>query len=159
MSDRIAVMNQGNVDQVGTPREVYEDPATVFVADFLGVANLMEVEVVAREGSGCRLRVGSHELRAECGDLAASGTASAVVRPERLRVLPHAEAGENCIPGMVDRTVFVGSNLQVMVRLANGGLLQASVANEGADLAHHAQGQPVAVHVPAEALRILKPKG
>ena len=45
--------------------------------------------------------------------------------------MPHAEAGANCIPGMIDRTIYVGSNLQVMVRLANGGLLQASVPNDG----------------------------
>src|SRR6201996_9282279 len=92
MSDRIAVMHEGRVDQVGTPREIYEGPATLFVADFLGVANVMEVEVIGCDGHGCRLRVGERELRAEC-DFVGSGAASAVVRPERLRVLPHEETG------------------------------------------------------------------
>ena len=159
MSDRIAVMNEGRVDQVGTPREIYEGPATLFVADFLGVANVMEVEVMTREGSGCRLRIGERELWAEGGDLGATGAASAVVRPERLRVMPHSEARENCIPGMIDRTIYVGSNLQVMVRLANGGLLQASVPNDGVGLEAHEQGAPVSVHVPPDALRILAPSG
>ncbi|MBS1892596.1 MAG: ABC transporter ATP-binding protein [Actinobacteria bacterium] len=158
MSDRIAVMHEGRVDQVGTPREIYEGPATLFVADFLGVANVMEVEVLAGGGGGCRLRVGGRELRAEC-DFTGTGAASAVVRPERLRVLPHGETGENLIPGMIDRTVYVGSNLQVTVRLADGGLLQASVPNDGVDLDSHAQGAPVSVHVPPDALRILAPGG
>jgi spermidine/putrescine transport system ATP-binding protein len=151
MSDRIAVMHEGRVDQVGTPREIYEGPATLFVADFLGVANVMDVEVVTSDGTGCR-------LRAEC-DFVGSGAASAVVRPERLRVLPHDESGENFIPGMIDRTIYVGSNLQVMVRLANGGLLQASMPNDGVDLGSHEQGEPVSVHVPPDALRILAPSG
>ncbi|MFT3863635.1 MAG: ABC transporter ATP-binding protein [Solirubrobacterales bacterium] len=158
MSDRIAVMHEGRVDQVGTPREIYEGPATLFVADFLGVANVMDVEVVSRDGSGCRLRVGERELRAEC-DFVGSGEASAVVRPERLRVMSHQETGDNLIPGMIDRTIYVGSNLQVMVRLANGGLLQASVPNDGVDLDSHEQGAPVSVHVPPDALRILAPGG
>jgi spermidine/putrescine transport system ATP-binding protein len=158
MSDRIAVMHEGRVDQVGTPREIYEGPATLFVADFLGVANVMDVEVMTSDGHGCRLRVGERELWAEC-DFAGTGVASAVVRPERLRVLPHDQTGENHIPGMIDRTIYVGSNLQVMVRLANGGLLQASVPNDGVDLGSHEQGAPVSVHVPPDALRILAPSG
>jgi spermidine/putrescine transport system ATP-binding protein len=158
MSDRIAVMHEGRVDQVGTPREIYEGPATLFVADFLGVANVMDVEVLTSDGRGCRLRIGERELRAEC-DFLGSGAASAVVRPERLRVLPHDRTGENFIPGMIDRTIYVGSNLQVMVRLANGGLLQASVPNDGVDLDSHEQGAPVSVLVPPDALRILAPSG
>jgi spermidine/putrescine transport system ATP-binding protein len=159
MSDRIAVMHEGRVDQVGTPREIYEGPATLFVADFLGVANVMEIEVLTQEGTGCRLRVGERELWAECDYGGGTGAAAAVVRPERLRVMPQGETGENCIPGMIDRTIYVGSNLQVMVRLANGGLLQASVPNDGVDLDSHAQGAPVSVHVPTDALRILAPSG
>jgi spermidine/putrescine transport system ATP-binding protein len=158
MSDRIAVMHEGRVDQVGTPREIYEGPATLFVADFLGVANVMDVEVMTSDGRGCRLRVGERELRAEC-DFVGTGAAAAVVRPERLRVMSHEQTGENHIPGMIDRTIYVGSNLQVMVRLANGGLLQASVPNDGIDLDSHEQGAPVSVHVPADALRILAPSG
>jgi spermidine/putrescine transport system ATP-binding protein len=159
MSDRIAVMNEGRVDQVGTPREIYEGPATLFVADFLGVANVMDVEVIGSGAGGCKVRVGAYELWAGCGDLGATGSASVVVRPERLHVRAHDESGENCLPGMIDRTIFVGSNLQVFVRLATGALLQASVANDGVDLDSHEQGRPVSVHVPPDALRVLAPSG
>ncbi|HEY2480380.1 MAG TPA: ABC transporter ATP-binding protein [Solirubrobacterales bacterium] len=159
MSDRIAVMHEGRVDQVGTPREIYEGPATLFVADFLGVANVMEVEVVGSGAAGCRVRVGDYELLAGCGDLGLTGSASVVVRPERLHVMARDQGGENCLPGMIDRTIFVGSNLQVMVRLATGALLQASVANDGVDLDSHEQGRPVSVHLPPDALRVLAPAG
>src|SRR6201994_2191873 len=92
MSDRIAVMHEGRVDQVGTPREIYETPATLFVADFLGVANVMDVEVLTSDGRGCGRGWGGGELWAEC-DSAETGVASAVVRREPLRVLPHGETG------------------------------------------------------------------
>jgi spermidine/putrescine transport system ATP-binding protein len=160
MSDRIAVMHRGRVDQVGTPREVYEDPATLFVADFLGVANVMEAEASAGDNGTCSVRIGDFTLRAGSGDVAVRGAASVVVRPERLEVMPHGTEGrENCLPGMIDRTVFVGSNLQVMVRLATGTLLQATIPNDGVDLELHEQGRPVLVHAPAEALRVLSRTG
>src|ERR671930_467881 len=66
MSDRIAVMADGRVEQVAAPREVYEEPATVFVADFLGVSNLMEAEAVGG-ATICRLKVGDFELDAMQG--------------------------------------------------------------------------------------------
>ena len=157
MSDRIAVMHEGRVDQVGTPREIYEGPATLFVADFLGVANVMEVEVVSRDGP--RLPAAGRG-RASCGRSAATsatGAASAVVRPERLRVMPHAEAGENCLPGMIDRT-----DLRRLQPAGDGrgwptaGCCRRACPNDGVDLDSHEQGAPVSVHVPPDALRVLR---
>ena len=60
---------------------------------------------------------------------------------------------------MVDRTVFVGSNLQVMVRLATGALLQASIPNAGEGFDRYRQGSPVSVHIPPDALRVLRADG
>jgi TOBE domain-containing protein len=60
----------------------------------------------------------------------------------------------SCVPGMVDSTVYVGSNLQGLVRLATGSLVQASIANTGG-LAPHSQGDSVLVHLPQDALRLL----
>jgi spermidine/putrescine transport system ATP-binding protein len=158
MSDRVAVMSNGKIEQVGTPSEVYEDPGTVFVADFLGVSNLMDAEVVdggPGPQDGCTVAVGDFTLRAGCGDTSARGAVKIVARPERLQLLDHGAAHPgNCLPGMVERTVYVGASLQVMVRLATGDQLQASVANTGgAD--GYPQGTPVSVHVPPDALRVL----
>jgi spermidine/putrescine transport system ATP-binding protein len=150
MSDRIAVMNTGRIEQIGTPAEVYEQPATVFVADFLGVSNLMDA---VGHGGGA-VRIGDFTLRAGCGEVAARGPVKVVARPERLALLDHGTAGENCLPGMVERTVYVGANLQVLTRLATGETVQVSIANTG-DAAGYAQGTPVAVHVPPDALRVV----
>jgi spermidine/putrescine transport system ATP-binding protein len=152
MSDRIAVMNTGRIEQIGTPAEVYEEPATVFVADFLGVSNLMDASC---EGGGV-VRIGDFRLRAGCGSVDARGPVKVVARPERLALLGHGSSGENRLPGMVERTVYVGANLQVIVRLATGESVQASIANTG-EAASWAQGTPVAVHVPPDALRVLAP--
>jgi spermidine/putrescine transport system ATP-binding protein len=154
MSDRVAVMSGGRIDQIGTPEEVYESPATVFVADFLGISNLMDADVVDHGPEHCTVRVGDFRLRAACGDLAASGAVKIVARPERIKLLEHGSERGNCLPGMIERTVYVGATLQVMVRLATGAQLQASITNTG-EGDGFAQGTPVAVHIPADALRIL----
>ncbi len=154
MSDRVAVMSAGRIEQIGTPAEVYESPATVFVADFLGVSNLMDAEAGHGSGDHCTVRVGDFRLRAAAGDLTASGPVKIVARPERVELLGHGTDQENCLPGMVERTVYVGATLQVMVRLATGAQLQASITNTG-DADGYQQGTPVSVHIPADALRVL----
>jgi len=149
MSDRLAVMNAGRIVQIGTPRQVYEEPAEAYVADFLGAANLMEVEVI----SAGSLRVGDFALVADRCE-ATSGSAHAVIRPERVRIEAHGSAGDNRVPAMVERVVFLGSATQVMLRLAPGMPLQALVQNDGQqpDLT---QGTPVHAYLPADALRVL----
>src|SRR5438093_6823990 len=103
MSDRIAVMADGRVEQVAPPREVYEEPSTVFVADFLGVSNLMEAEAVGG-ATICRLKVGDFELDAMQGKTDARGPTRVTIRPERVRLERHGDGGgQNRIPGMVDR--------------------------------------------------------
>ncbi|HTU97732.1 MAG TPA: ABC transporter ATP-binding protein, partial [Solirubrobacteraceae bacterium] len=154
MSDRVAVMSDGRIEQIGTPEEVYESPATVFVADFLGVSNLMDADAVDRGPEHCTVAVGDFQLRAATGDLNCSGPVKIVARPERVQLLAHGADRGNCLPGMIERTVYVGASLQVMVRLATGTQLQASIANTG-EGEGFAQGTPVAVHIPADALRIL----
>jgi spermidine/putrescine transport system ATP-binding protein len=159
MSDRLAVMNAGRIEQIGTPDEVYENPATVFVADFLGVSNLMDAEAMASPADACLVRLGEFTLRAGCGELDARGPVKIVARPERLELRAYDAAApafdENALPGMVDRTVYVGASLQVIVRLATGATIQVSIANTG-DAGGYAQGTPVLVRVPPEALRVVR---
>jgi spermidine/putrescine transport system ATP-binding protein len=155
MSDRLAVMSNGRVEQVGTPSEVYEEPTTAYVADFLGVSNLMDARAEGIDGQGrCRIQLGDFELVGARGDTDARGEVKIVIRPERVRLDESGTAGENRIPGMVERVVFVGSTMQVIVHLASGPTLQAWVQNEGDGLPY-AQGHPVAVHLPSVALRVL----
>ena len=154
MSDRIAVMNGGHVEQVASPEEMYEEPETVFVADFLGVSNLMTVTIEGADGDDCRARLGDFVLRAARGMTTTRGETRVVIRPERVRVVPYEEGGDNRIPGMVERVVYLGSSNQIVIRLATGDVVQALVVNDGSS--HElAQGTAVQVHLPAEAVRVL----
>ena len=159
MSDRLAVMNAGRVEQVGVPRDVYEDPETLFVADFLGVSNLMDATAHGASDGSCRVAVEGFELEARGGDTDVTGPAKIVIRPERVELELHgAPAGPNRLPGMIERVVYVGSVIQVIVRAATGESLQALVQNTGKGVAYE-QGTPVQIHLPAEALRVLPAAG
>ena len=131
MSDRLAVMRDGKIVQIGGPHEVYEEPADTYVADFLGVSNLMEVEVVSRgPGPSARSRWASPcwtwSTAADAPD-----RAHAVIRPERVRVEEFGSRGPNRVPAMVERLVYLGSSTQVILRLAPGTELQALLQNDG----------------------------
>jgi spermidine/putrescine transport system ATP-binding protein len=155
MSDRLAVMNGGRVEQIGAPQEVYEDPETLFVADFLGVSNLMDATGRGLVDGRCRVDIGRFELEAGAGPSDVTGPVKVVIRPERIELEPHeADAGPNRLPGMVERVVYVGSAVQVLVRVATGETLQVLVTNTGRDLPYE-QGTPVQLHLPIEALRLL----
>jgi spermidine/putrescine transport system ATP-binding protein len=154
MSDRIAVMSDGHVEQIATPSEMYEEPKTAFVADFLGVSNLMTVRVEADGAGGCRAHLGEFSLRALRGELETRGASRAVIRPERVRVEPYEAAGENRVPGMIERVVYLGASEQLVIRLATGDVIHATVVNDGSTRTF-AQGTAVQAHLPAEALRVL----
>jgi spermidine/putrescine transport system ATP-binding protein len=159
MSDRIAVMSHGKVEQVAPPVQVYEEPSTVFVADFLGVSNLMTAIAHGADVQGrCRVRLGSFELSAGRGDQSFSGNTKITIRPERIRLETHGTSGENRVPGMVERWVYLGNAVQLIVRLATGEKLQVLMQNTG-DNIPFSQGTPVNAHLPAEALRVLVDTG
>jgi spermidine/putrescine transport system ATP-binding protein len=150
MSDRLAVMSNGRIQQVGSPAEVYEEPSTAYVADFLGVSNLMSA---TGEGGG-RFRLGDYRFTAARGDVNARGPVRIVIRPERVLLEDQWAAGDNRIPGMVERVLYVGSTLQVLVHLAHGESVQAWMQNRGGDLPWQ-QGTAVIVHLPPDAIRVL----
>jgi spermidine/putrescine transport system ATP-binding protein len=160
MSDHLAVMNHGRIIQVGSPEEVYNEPADAYVADFLGVSNLMDAQVESggdRERS-CRLRLGDFVVEAKAGRLDATGPVKVAIRPERIQLHAHGESGPNRVPGMVERLVFLGSTTQIFVRLATGAPLQALALGDGPALGY-SQGTPVSVGLPADALRVLPDPG
>src|SRR6185437_3108363 len=101
MSDRLAVMNNGRVEQMGDPQQVYEAPDTLFVAEFLGVSNLLSGNAT---GNGT-FRVGEFTLRCGQGATSASGLVHAVIRPERVSIGDQGANGDNTLPGLIDRVV------------------------------------------------------
>lgn len=123
MSDQIAIMNRGRIEQVGTPREVYENPKTAFVARFLGEANLI--------GPGAQIS------GAKTGELL-------FVRPERVRLSRErvAEAGAVQLRGRVERVSFLGSLVRYTVALGDGATVSADQQNT-CDDEHFQVGEPV----------------
>jgi len=155
MSDRIAVMSEGRIEQVGTPREVYEEPATAYVADFLGVSNLMDGWGQGSAGDGrCRVKLGDFEVLAGQGEEDARGEVKLVIRPERVELEAQGASGENRVPAMVERSVYVGSILQLILRLAHGEAIQVWIQNRGGG-EDYPQGTSLTAHLPVQALRVL----
>ena len=104
------------------------------------------------------VHLGEFELVAEHGDTDVRGDVKVVIRPERVRLEEAGTTGENRVPGMVERVVYVGSTMQVIVHLAPGQTIQAWVQNQGEQLPY-GQGQSVAVALPPDALRVLADVG
>jgi spermidine/putrescine transport system ATP-binding protein len=133
MSDRIAVMNRGKVEQVSIPEEVYDRPTTTFVAGFIGVSNLMPATVA----SSGRVKLDSGpEVAADTGALGTGEGCAAVVRPEKLTVSlagdePVAAAGEPRVEGIVESSVYLGTATQIVVDL--GGDVRMTVLVPNAD--------------------------
>jgi len=124
LADRVAVMDRGRIVQVAPPREVYERPATRFVAGFLGAANIL---------SGIRTADGALDCpEAACTLRAAApipeGVAAAALRPERIRLSP--ATGDNTARGTIEEAAFRGESSLILVRLAGGALIRVSHAEE-----------------------------
>jgi len=132
MSDRIAVMNHGVIDQVDDPEQVYERPRTTFVAGFIGVSNLMPGEVVSINGDAAELRLDAGPMvRTESAGASVGERAHAVVRPEKLQ-LTAVEAGPNGRPtvdGQVESAVYLGTATQMVVRLGDDTRMTVLVPN------------------------------
>jgi spermidine/putrescine ABC transporter ATP-binding subunit len=131
MSDRIAVMNDGQFEQVGTPTEVYEQPATKFVADFIGTANVFDGEVVAVDDETVTVDCGDVEFVATARDDVAVGDAVTVVtRPEHTMVEP-TEAHTNVFDGDVSVSRFLGDHHECHVTLDGGREVVGVVGPDG----------------------------
>jgi spermidine/putrescine transport system ATP-binding protein len=157
MSDMIAVVNQGRIEQAASPRDLYEEPANAFVADFLGVSNLMDATVVGPSGAGVQVRLSdSYTVEARRGDLATRGRAKVVIRPERIGIELAEAKGANAIPGLITNIVYLGSGLQVTIQLASGHAVIALVPNNADHTASRwAPGMTVSCQLPPTALRVL----
>ncbi|MDQ2934819.1 MAG: ABC transporter ATP-binding protein [Chloroflexota bacterium] len=154
MSDRIAVMRAGRIEQLGPPEDLYERPATEFVAGFLGVSNLLDGEVAGRDGSFATIRLQDGALvRAPSSAVNGTSTVRIGVRPEKLRVASLAEGAEpaaaelNCLDGVVLDASYIGVSTQYLVETRDGRHLTIYAQNLETTGAHEAlaDGQTVRI--------------
>ena len=142
MSDRIAVMNRGVIEQVADPETVYERPATTFVAGFIGVSNLMPGEVISANGAGAELKLDSGPTvrTSSSGGATMRERVHAVVRPEKL-VLRSADDGGiggdgASVEGQVESSLYLGTATQMVVRLGDDTRMTVLVPNADAEARH-----------------------
>jgi ABC-type Fe3+/spermidine/putrescine transport system ATPase subunit len=121
LADRIVVMNGGMIEQVGKPEELYRDPKTLFIADFVGRSNLLPGTAESRDGDHVAIRLSTGEwiLARDKSGVAAGQRVTCVVRPERLSVSGQAEAGMNRLDTTLLRRSFFGSSVDLVLVTAD----------------------------------------
>jgi spermidine/putrescine transport system ATP-binding protein len=145
MADRIAVMNEGKIEQLGTPDELYERPQTAFVAGFLGISNLLPGTVDGpdrvRLGDGTTIRVRAGSLDGRSGAVAVG------IRPEKIRP---DEEDPNALPGVVTESAYIGVSTQYIVETRNGNITVV-VLNDRPGTVPHSPGDHLTLSWDPEA--------
>ena len=136
MSDRVAVMRQGRIEQIGSPAEVYERPVNRFVASFIGSINLVAVRTVdvTRMNGMARLDTAAGQALVRIPDgIDLTGELALTVRPERLKLGPADSVPPNMTawPVRVERVVYLGARIELSLRLADGSMALAETLNDG----------------------------
>jgi spermidine/putrescine transport system ATP-binding protein len=147
ISDRIAVMNEGRILQLGSPSDIYERPRTRFVADFIGQTNFIEVDVLAASGEMAEVEApGSGRLQARAPDgVAPAGRMTLAVRPEKISLLSDLPGGQvhgwDVLRGRLEEIVYVGTHTQYLLRLPGGQLVTVYRQNRAVGEAEHPAGE------------------
>jgi ABC-type Fe3+/spermidine/putrescine transport system ATPase subunit len=166
MSDRIAVMDSGRLVQVGSPHDVYDQPRSGFVAGFVGVSNLLELEIESVTGATANLRLGPRDrVYAELENGAPAGsTAIVTIRPERIAVVEDGGGGfseRDChVSGVVRESLYAGPTTRFVVELDGGGelLVLRQNARTSFEDAEALRGKPVTLVWGREYTRVISTK-
>jgi putative spermidine/putrescine transport system ATP-binding protein len=133
MSDRIAIMNGGRIEQIGTPKDLYEHPRNRFVASFLGEANLFNVVSVEPLGDGSKLMI-QHGLTIISSMTSDDRSICACIRPESINISLKPKEQDNCLPAKVIDTIYASGSLRYRLRIGKDLFMTARmVANRGAE--------------------------
>lgn len=122
MSDQIAVMNKGNIDQLDTPQAIYDHPSTRFVASFIGNTNLIPVDILSVNGATANVLLGKQTFDARIGQLGNGKTGVVSIRHERIRLGAAATASSLKATGMITSAVFSGSTVLNTVQIEGTGI-------------------------------------
>ncbi|MHB8520628.1 MAG: ABC transporter ATP-binding protein [Limisphaerales bacterium] len=160
LSDRVAVMRAGRIEQLTAPEELYERPRTRFVAEFLGSCNLFETTVKQQRDGELLVHSAIGDLRIglnrRMSALANEARVVIGIRPERVQLLPAEEArGENHVAARVEHLVYNGAETQYSL-LAAGQWIKACALNAGAGHQGCRVGQQVTVRLPTDGLMVLE---
>ena len=124
MSDRVAVMSDGRLAQIGTPLELYENPKTPFVADFIGKMNFLQGEYLGSDATAAIIRLpgatrlSARSLNGSADRFTAGKAVKVAIRPERLKLSSRGAGGPEAVPATVETAIFVGSFHVILVRVA-----------------------------------------
>lgn len=151
MSDRVVVMQEGVIEQIGTPRQVYEEPSSLNVAKFIGEANIFEGEIVSTNGNKQFMVTILNKTRAakSTRPFRLGEKVHVLIRPEDVRVWGQTEVKDNSdmFAGTVEEVIYKGTTVDLMVRLANNGLIAATeFFDEDDDRLEYKIGEPVWVN-------------
>ncbi len=159
MSDRIAVLEKGQVLQVGTPMEIYEEPKNRFVADFIGETNFLTGRVISQQ-QGQTVVLVDEELPITVQsreELPIGKIVTLVIRPEKAEIQPRNSAQPSTLPGVIEEVVYIGTDTRYIVRLTPQSALTVRRQNlHRRDLTLHHLGEKVQVAVPSESICILE---
>ena len=145
MSDRIAVVNRGRIEQLGDSAEIYHAPRTTFVCNFIGQANILEGEIIGTDAGYTRLRVAPEvEIRIPTDrEFAALKKIFISIRPEKIHLQKAKPAGDNCFEAEVEEEVFKGATDELLLKAPGDLELTAVVANESATQESFRKGEKV----------------
>jgi spermidine/putrescine transport system ATP-binding protein len=156
LSDRIAVMNRGRIEQIGPPSEIYDEPASRFVAEFVGESNFLRGELVAGDGDGAVIRVGAVSFRAPgTPNLSPGEPVELALRPEKIVITAAEPAGDQHHAGEVDDVLYVGQMVKYVVRVAGGTQLTVK-QQRGADATSFRRGDQVRVAWQSTDIRLFR---
>jgi spermidine/putrescine transport system ATP-binding protein len=154
MSDRVAVMNKGQILQVGTPNEIYDRPAHRFVADFIGDTNFIDAELIESGENGALVRLPSGKtLKTGPTDAAANSTVSITVRPEQALLIEDLEDAD--LRGKVTNVMYSGTDSHFHVELSSNEEFVAKVQNAGPTRRDWKTGQEVGIKFHDDAVQIV----
>ncbi len=160
MSDRIAVLAEGRVEQVGKPEQIYAMPATTYVAGFLGSANIFDAELLSVGGAAASCAALDTTVCAHADTDLQPGPAAIVIRPERIALTGADDAvptGRNVLRGTVRDIVYLGAATHVHVEVAGGAVLTVAVSNhDGPASVTHPPGTAVQCVCTPDAVRVLR---
>jgi spermidine/putrescine transport system ATP-binding protein len=158
MSDRITVMNEGKVEQVGSSWEIYHRPQTRFVASFIGDTNIVEGEILGQSGNRlqCALEGGLSLAMTAPAESHPGGKVLVSLRPEKIRLFAEKPEGDNVFPATVMTELFKGAMDDFTIRTDGGLELSALDANEGGDDIEFHEGDRVWCRLHPDDIILLK---